>query len=533
VARCAGHPGTSRSVVILLSGLAWLNLLVLVVPLHWVAYAILAAGLATGTGSAWNRLSDRGPRVLRRCVVGLLLALAAIVLFQAGGHLLRRERQLATLAGAPADAPNILLIVLDTVRADLLGCYGDRSVGTPQLDRLSAEGTLFERAQATAPWTLPSHGSMFTGHLPHHLSGDWMTPLDNRFPTLAERLQACGYATAGFVANTRYCSRETGLARGFLWYRDFTISGANFALCTALGRKFLFSPLPALWGEYNWPGRKTAATVNREFLDWQSSQLGDRPFFAYLNYWDAHDPYLAPAPFDRRPDRPIKEKRLLRDWWWTKKEGLTDVQITRVRAAHDDCLRYLDHQLGQLLQSLEQRGLRDNTLVIVTADHGEHFGEHGLFSHGNSLYQELLHVPLLFVWPDHVPAGRRVAAPVSLVRLPSTVAKLVGLDSGVFPGESLASAWKEEAGQRETESVVSEIATQAKFPPCHGRSPVARGEMKSVIVDSMKYIRNGDGEEELYDLERDPEERHNLAGDEMVRGTLERLQAVLRRASGF
>ena len=123
----------------------------------------------------------------------------------------------------PANSPNVLLIVLDTVRADHLSLYGYERPTTPNLERLAKRGIRFDNARATAPWTLPSHASMFTGHWPHELGAKWMTPLRGNLPTLAEYLGAHGYATAGFVANVVYCSQETGLARGFTHYEDYVL----------------------------------------------------------------------------------------------------------------------------------------------------------------------------------------------------------------------------------------------------------------------------------------------------------------------
>ncbi|OHB75868.1 MAG: hypothetical protein A2W31_17570, partial [Planctomycetes bacterium RBG_16_64_10] len=479
-----------------------------------------------------GRLVERHAGLVQRGlwpVAGSLVALVgAVAALEQGGRALHERQALAALPNPAPTAPNVLLLVLDTVRADALGAYGNQSHRTPQLDQFALGGVVFDHAHSTSPWTLPAHGGLFTGRLPHELSGDWLAPLDDRFPTLAQQLARAGYVTAGFVGNTRYCSAETGLARGFAHYEDYGLSPADFAFASALARKFLLSSIPARFGYYNWPGRKSAAQVNRQFLDWLSGQPG-RPFFAFLNYWDAHDPYLAPPPFAHWQTASHAQRCMLRDWWWMEKQDLSAADIERVRSAHDDCVHYLDAQVGALLAALERRGVLDRTLVVVVADHGEHFGDHGLFAHGNSLYQPLLQVPLMMAWPGHIPPRRRVSEPVSLAQLPATITALIGVDGEPFDGRPLTDCWADGRPDRPVAGVVSEIALPAKFPPCHGRSPIARGAMKSIRTGPIKYIRSATGAEELYDLETDPGEQHNLVAAPAWRPQLERLRTELTR----
>src|SRR5690606_25192479 len=170
----------------------------------------------------------------------------------------------ATGGAVASDRANVLLLVLDTVRADALSTAlaADDESHTPHIAALARRGVVFDGAISTAPWTLPAHGGLFTGRLPQELSSDWLAPLDDRWPTLAEALDAEGYATGGFIANTRYCSAETGLARGFEHYEDYRVSPGDLLLCTALGRRWIASDIPAALGWWDWPGRKPAAEVN-------------------------------------------------------------------------------------------------------------------------------------------------------------------------------------------------------------------------------------------------------------------------------
>ena len=531
LARRLRHPAWLAFSVTLVSYLGWLNVVFLYQRIHFYACVLLTAGLAAATGRLFDYFGDGSRRVVRWAAPLLALGVALLAAGSEVGRLHRENRALAAGVSPERSRPNVLLIVLDTVRADALGMYGAAPSLSPALDRWSQRGVVFATATSTAPWTLPSHAGFFTSRLPHELTGDWSTPLDDANPTLAEWLGRHGYATAGFVANTRYCSVETGLARGFNRYEDFGYSAADFALSTAIGRRVLLGNVPTRLGLVDWPGRKSAAEINASMLGWLSRR-GDRPFFAFVNYWDAHDPYVPQPPFDEHFAPTFEQRAMLRNWWWIDKQKLTPEQVAFARAAYDDCVRSLDHHVGRLFDALAERGELDDTLVIVTSDHGEHFGEHGLFTHGNSLYQPVLHVPLVIAWPGRVPAATRVAGPVSLRDLPATVCELAGVGEGnPFLGSSLSRWWRAKAEHAEVDAaIVSEIATPAKFPPDHGRSPVAGGALSSIIADGMKYIRSAAGAEELYDLNRDPQELEDLAAREAAPSTLDRLRARLREA---
>ena len=284
-----------RPVVFLFATLAAFSVLFLFHPrLHKAAILLLALGIGTQTArlvasnaAAWNGL-------VRRTVAALLALVVILCVGWQGWHALAEGRAIAALPPARAGAPNVLLIILDTVRAWSLSLYGYPRPTTPNLDRLAKQGVVFDRAISTAPWTLPSHGSVFTGRFPHELSADWDRPLDGTAPTLAELLRSRGYVTAGFVANTRYCIAELGLGRGFVHYEDFPLSLGELVLSSSLGRFITNNPvLRRVAGSYELLDRKPAATINRDFLDWLD-RSPERPFFVFLNYFDAHEPYLPP-----------------------------------------------------------------------------------------------------------------------------------------------------------------------------------------------------------------------------------------------
>ncbi len=336
----------------------------------------------------------------------------------------RSARQ--ALPPAAKAAPNVLLIVLDTVRADAIDLDAtDEGTRTPNLKRLAQEGFVYTRAHSTSPWTLPSHATMLTGRLPRELSTGWYAAMNDEYPTIAEWLRNRGYRTGAFVGNARYCGRETGLDRGFMHYEDYDVSPGNLLLATAWGRLFAHDlSLMLDWGTCDVVGRRDAASIHRNAIRWIQSD-STRPYFALINLFDAHDPYIAPAAFRSVNAATRDERVLLRSWWITDKQQVTDDQAKFQHQAYQDCVAYLDHEIGRLLADLRHNGHLENTLVIITSDHGEHFGDHDLYGHGNSLYQPAIHVPLL-IWRSEpgLPSGQTDAI-VSLRNLSATIADLV------------------------------------------------------------------------------------------------------------
>ena len=370
------------------------------------AWALLALGIASRLVPV---LEARPTEVRRWLMYSLPVFLLAVLVSGGvviGGDWLKGRREM----GRPrpsGDPPNVLLIVLDTVRADRLSLYGYRRPTSPTLDRLAQRGIRFEEARATAPWTLPSHASLFTGRWPHELDANWNTRLGTKFPTLAEYLGSRGYATAGFVANVQYCSSEFGLDRGFTHYEDYAFQPltplrmcylGNMGLKAAfhLGQRLSagLDAVPLLpgknspvWRTLNSDARVDADAINREFLDWLSRRREPaRPFFAFLNYFDAHSPYLLPPGNPYRFGRPPKtdaDVNVLVEWFYLDKLRLLPSYVNLARDCYDSCLAYLDEKLGELFDELKRRGVLERTLVIVTADHGEGLGEHNLFYHGD------------------------------------------------------------------------------------------------------------------------------------------------------
>lgn len=467
---------------------------------------------ALGVGAVAYRLSVSRSEPLRIAVHRsrwpLLAFVGLIAIGTWGVREARESRALARLPAAATDAPDVLFLLLDTVRAQSMSLYGHPVSTTPELEAFARRGTTFDRAISTAPWTLPSIASMFTGRYPHDLGVGFFDPLDGRYPTLAEVLADSGYETAGFIGNLVYAAREMGLSRGFARYEDYEVEPGQILLSSSLTRAIVTSTwLRNALGWHELANRKSADELNRDFLGWLDERSEERPYFAFINYFDAHEPYLPDAPYDTlfgpEPiDRDLwhvgdllraNEGRRPDSWLEQPEDPWKDLR------AYEGAVAQLDAAIGRLFDALTERGALDNTIVVVTSDHGEQLGEHGLFYHWNSLYMSLIHVPLILYHPDRLPAGRRVSGAVSLADLPATLLDMAGsVPRGSIPGRSLLRlAMGEETGDR-----------MDVTPPL---SELERGPTFSMVDDGYHYIVIPSArEEELYDISVDPGEFENL-----------------------
>lgn len=508
----------ARVAAFIFGTLGALGLTLLLPRLHHLAALAVAVGVGTRV-SAWFASNEtRRLRALRRVAVVLAVSLGLAGLARSALHARSPVANRIQLSPAAADAPNVLVVILDTVRAASMSFLGYPRLTTPHLAAMGAEGAVFSHAFATAPWTLPSHAGMFTGLYPSQTTTDWREPLNDAPLTLAEALAQRGYRTGAFVANHFYTSYESGLGQGFELLEDYRVTLRQTLLSTTLTQTNLFfqllhgdgvgQRLRAIAGmdlrlQTMWVSdRKEAPQVTQEFLDWQAEVGDERPFFAFLNYYDAHLPYDPPSP-------------------WREQFSATPEAID----LYDGAIAYIDDSLGRLFEELRRRGALDRTLVIVTSDHGELFGEHGLHGHGNSLYLPELHVPLIVRYPDRVRAGARLDTPVTLRDLMSTVLDAAG-QPGTAPGTSwlpLIAAMPDAKGSEVVAEVRAGVNTSPDFP-------VSRGPMQSVITDSAHYIRNGDAVEELYAWRRDPAEAHDQVRAGGSAGQLETLRRALAAA---
>ncbi len=400
------------------------------------------------------------------------------------------------------DRPNVLLIVVDTLRADHLGAYGYGPDTSPNLDRLLAgRGTVFEDATSQAPWTLPSVISYLTGRFPGELararSGEMGVP--DGVPTLAERLAAAGYRTGAYVANPTV-SAAGGFARGFetFWVPPAVVASLSLH----------------------------ADEVERRARPWLDAHAAE-PFFLYLHFLDPHDPYASPDTGGRRsPFYPAYKGKITGDMVHGVALGqveLSDPQRDRaqLRALYDSEIAYVDRKIGELLEAIDPEVL-SRTLVVLTADHGEELYDHGGWKHGQTLYQEQIHVPLMVRWDGRVAAGRRVSGAVRLLDLVPTVLDAAGLPApDELDGVDLLPTLR----GMETLPRRAALSEGLSWGPL--RAAAVLDDWKLVLFNRQAPFTPHDALQEalwpldfrrlerieLYDLATDPAERHNLAAE--------------------
>ncbi|MFC1596976.1 sulfatase [Planctomycetota bacterium] len=412
--------------------------------------------------------------------------------------------------------PNVVLIVLDTVRADHLSCYGYHRQTTPNIDAFAARSRVYDNVLSPGGWTLPSHASLFTG-LPISAHGTrwWHQTLEPRFETLAGKLLADGYQTAGLSSNEGFVSARCGLDRGFEHFEAFDCFKDGLG-----GAAHRLQPRLAEWFARQYDGR--------------------RPFFLFLNYMEAHDPYLAPTEHLEwaSPETRQKWKKgvasLMEEFMYLGRDAPTRDELLEVEGLYDSALHYLDAWVGEFLDFLETSGLAENTLVLITSDHGEHFGEKRRLLHWLSLYEPVVRVPLILGHAGHVPPGR-VTDLVQAHDAFATILDYAGVERERDPaGNSRNLLEAPSTGE-------SRYAFSEYFNVAQGRTEWGLNypkvdftpwftDIKVVQRGSWKLIHFGYGREELYDLSKDPAELHNLADEkpDVVKTFLAQLDNWLR-----
>jgi arylsulfatase A-like enzyme len=520
--------------------------------LHAIASTLLACGLAWRIGPWLERRAAGFGRIVRVSFPAMAVSMVVMTGLSYERVSSAEHRALSACPPAKPGVPNVLLIVLDTVRAASLSLHGHEHPTTPNLERLARQGIVFTEARSTAPWTTPTHASMMTGRWPHELSAAPGVPLDATFPTLAEVLAREGYATAGFVGNIYYCNALYGIGRGFARYEDAyenqTVSLFETVWSSGLGKRIIqLLGYPTQLDDGVTLLRKTAAMLNRDVLGWLAGRPAGQPFFVFINYYDAHRPYVIHADPEQRfgmaalplADQLEIDKRFLD--LSAGKLGTGDLSHEQIandgfklyHDSYDSCIAYLDRQLGLLLDAMDRSGSLENTLVIVTSDHGEQIGEHGMIVHGASLYRPEVHVPLLVIPPSRSSTARIVNEPVSLREIPATIAEWVDLGSrNPFPGRSLT-RFLDDGTERPQEAspVLCELQHNIAFPET-GQIPFSFCPVSSLVWRDRTYIRFDDGREELYDLLYDPLESFDLAKHPQSRAVIDRFREELSRLRG-
>ncbi len=483
---------------------------------------ILSAGASVQVFNVLLKREQAVERSAQRSLKWLAgAAIAVFVIVQGGGW--ANERLKTSQLRDHADAPNVIVIVVDTLRADHLSSYGYERETSPFIDGLAAEGVRFENAISPSSWTQPSHASMLTGRYTYEHQAETQ-PLDDTYPTIGEVLQAQGYRTGAFSANTLFFTRRQGFGRGFLHFEDNDQSAPDAFLNSSLyGYLFDYYGLRKALKYEGVPTRRLAPEINQSALQW--IDRGDQPFFVFINYFDAHDPYTPPEPYLSKYGQ--TRGGLINGFIERYHPELTPAQLQSEIDAYDGSINYVDDQIKALFAELESRGELENTIVIITADHGESLGEHGLLQHSASLYRQEIHVPLI-VWGAGVPSGIVVDTPVSTTSLPATILQLLNANDGAFPSQPLTKLF----GGSAPPGWANPISEVAQFDGAAEQNPTTYGEMKSVVGDRLQYIVHEEFGEVLYDWRDDPLELSDLAKEPDSATALESLRSYLDELIG-
>ena len=421
------------------------------------------------------------------------------------------------------DRLNVLLVVLEGVRADHVSCNGYARETTPFLDALARDGVRFANMIATAPGTLSSHAALFTGvHSVTHGATGENRFLSSRHKPLQAYLKACGYRTAAFCTNP-WVSPETGFGRGFDAF--FTQRHDNGLAARALlyGRRASDRILR----------RKDAGArrTNEALKRWLAS--GDQPFFAFMHFNETHLPYQPPPPYDRvflpRDVGTARVRSVNQDAnkHLAGQAEMNQEDFAILTALYDGGLRYVDHRLNEIADFLRTRGVWDRTLLIVTADHGEYLGDRGLIGHRVGLYDTVLRVPLVVHCPGWVPQGFVVEDLAQTTDIAPTIMRLLDIadDTAQMQGRALLDGGRATAGPA---FIVSErfrpdlSVLQQRFPNFDARFLDVR--TKAIRTRREKFTWRSDEANEFYDLAVDPGERTNLIGQAAERADALRRQ---------
>ena len=382
-----------------------------------------------------------------------------------------------------APQSNVLLIVIDTLRFDRIGCYGAARDTSPAVDKLAANAVRFERAYATAPWTIPSVGSILTGLYPsRHTATSFDRQLPDEVETLAEILKQEGYATAGVVSHWAIGAKHN-FHQGYDVYLQSEARGHNYV--------------------------STDGVTRQAIEQLEQMAAGPRPFFLFVHYFDPHYNYIRHSEYGFTPpsagrlsgNEPMGELRAMT-------EDLSREEVRFLRDLYDEEIRFTDAGIGRLLDKLDELGRRDETLIILTADHGEEFLDHGQLGHTKTLYEELVRVPLIVRDPSEPRRGVTVQGPVSLVCLTPTILDLLGVDTSAF---SFQGTTLRPLLSGSESAAPSPVFFEVDFVPV--RKSEARSDVhkKGIISERYKLIRDDTTRQvELYDLGTDPMENSDL-----------------------
>jgi arylsulfatase A-like enzyme len=477
---------------------------------HWLAWCIAFAG-AFQIARAVNR------HVHTRLAPWMIAVPALLALCVLSYGRVREFAQLSTIP-KPTKSPNVLVIIVDTLRADHLSPYGYTRDTSPYVNQLAQQGVLFENAISPSSWTLPSHASMLTGLYPHDTKVESDKDiLSGNLPNLGDAMMQRGYRTAAFSANYYLFSRAHGFINGFSHFEGYeqTIGGILQEVPLSqfiLGKlsQYTTGTPDAYFGLKN---AASAQQVNEDAASWM--KRGDRPFFVVLNYFDVHEPVLPPAPYlhmySKNADARNQSIFFQESCSWAEVEASCGSDQPQFLDTYDGSIRYVDDSIKGLLSELKELQLLDNTIVVITSDHGQEFGDHGIYGHGKSLYRQVIQVPLIIWKPGLVPASVRVPTPISTTEISATILDLAAPGGNQaakqpLPGRSLTALWKSSLPVSDWPAPISELARLHWFTR---EAPNYNAPVQSIVTPQWQYIRQ-EGKDLLFDWKADPDEMHDV-----------------------
>lgn len=498
-------------------------------PKVQAAYILVVGAPALLSINAWflEKAQSRKVRAALPLAFTAVCAALLVVVASVGGELSHHPIDRGSRPGADqvsllAGKPNVIIVTLDTARADRMSLCGYEYPTTPYLDKMASDCRFFPNGVSVNSWTLPSHASLFTGkysrgHGAHgHSSSKTRSsdksllsgiPLHGSQTTLASILSERGYNTAAFVANYIWLGREFGLQQGFNYYHDlprflvFLESGTPLYKCgLAAADKLLGRNGKLLQGYYS--GRAVS-----EFAETWVGTNADTPFFLFLNYMDPHETYAPPGGFDKLHGDVAYNDMIADQPAWQKyhddyieKGGLIEPDLLeQISNQYDGEIAYADCWLGGFIESLKRLGIYDNTLIVITCDHGEFFGEHQLLNHGVGIYEGGVRIPILVKYPGREFAGEVISDRVSIADVFATVLDVLNLPLPEVTAQPLGSV---------THPILVEDYENATNIRRYGKK--FRRSQTAIYSEDWKYTHRSGGRHQLVNLKDDPGETTNL-----------------------
>jgi arylsulfatase A-like enzyme len=425
--------------------------------------------------------------------------------------------------------PNVILISIDTLRADHLSCYGYQKKTSPNIDRIASEGTIFRQNYSTAVWTPPGHASMLTGLYmsEHGVHGE--QPLLENIPTVAEKLRENGYQTAGFVNNSQV-GELVGLHRG----HDLFVEVWKGTESRWIGERLVKGLLRRIREKLGLEDMGAERT-NMLFRDWLEKYVDrEKPIYAFVHYIEVHNPLNPPRPYKamymNKPYKRVdmaKIKKVARNPLICFAEDLTlnKEEIEFIEVLYDGEIAYTDSKIGEVVGMLKKKKLFDDTMILITSDHGEHLGEHGMWSHVASLHDEILRVPLIIKYPKGIECCREVNEYTQIIDIFPTIMEVAGVSRDDLNTSGISLVQDKSRGNQYHKYVFADwegrvpyfIQTKMK----EGEKAIGVNRFNigmSMIQDNRwKYIMKSDGTEEMYDLLNKEEEIQDMESRERIR----------------